>query len=93
MIGKSVLIRTYSAGVHFGILAKHEGREVELRDARRIWSWRGANTLNEIALHGVAKDGSRVSEQVARVILTEVIEIIPLTQEAIDSLGAAGWGA
>ena len=48
-----VLVRTYSAGVHVGTLVSREGRDVVLADARRIWSWRGANTLHEISLRGV----------------------------------------
>ncbi len=39
-----VLVRTYSAGVHFGILVKRDGKEVTLANCRRIWSWNGANT-------------------------------------------------
>ena len=42
-----VLVRTYSAGVHCGTLEQREGREVSLSDVRRIWRWRGANTLND----------------------------------------------
>lgn len=31
-----VIVRTYSAGVHVGTLHSREGREVVLKDARRI---------------------------------------------------------
>jgi hypothetical protein len=57
MIGKMVIIRTYSAGVHFGELVSQEGKEVVLKNARRIWSWRGANTLNEVSLVGYGDGG------------------------------------
>ena len=46
---KHVLVRTYSAGVHFGELVKREGQDIELRNARHIWAWKGANTLSDIA--------------------------------------------
>ena len=36
-----VLIRTYSAGVHYGELVSRKGREVTLANARRVWRWRG----------------------------------------------------
>jgi hypothetical protein len=91
VIGKHVIIRTYSAGVHFGILVRHEGREVELLAARRIWRWRGANTLNEVSVTGIDKDWSRVSEPVDRIVLTEAIEIIPATDAAAKSIGECGW--
>lgn len=40
LIGKKVVVRTYSAGVHVGTLSEREGKEVMLVDARRIWRWR-----------------------------------------------------
>ena len=71
-IGTFVIVRTYSAGVHVGTLAKRDGKEVMLNDARRIWSWKGAYTLHEIALAGVGR-GSRVSAAVPTVLLTEAM--------------------
>lgn len=85
-----VVVRTYSAGVHVGILVSRKGKEVTLNQARRIWSWKGANTLHEIALHGV-KAGSRVSEMVNRVDLTEAIEVLECSREGEDSLRDATW--
>ena len=46
-LGKYVVVRTYSAGVHIGVLRERAGKEVVLGDARRLWSWSGALTLNE----------------------------------------------
>lgn len=89
-IGDIVLVRTYSAGVHFGTLARQNGKEVELQKARRIWSWVGANTLHEIALHGVGKD-SRVSEPVPEIALTEAIEIIPMSEAAVAAMEGVAW--
>ena len=85
-----VLTRTYSAGVHFGILKSRKGKEVELTKARRIWSWCGAKTLNEIAMNGVAS-GSKISQPVDKIILTESIEIISMSSEAVKILGALSW--
>ena len=39
MIGKYVIVRTYSAGVFAGTLKIKDGKEVELIDARRLWLW------------------------------------------------------
>lgn len=88
---KPVVVRTYSAGVHFGYLEAHKGKEVRLSDARRIWYWRGANTLNEVALRGVGA-GSKISEPVSGILLTEAIEIVDATPEAVKSLEATKWG-
>lgn len=88
--GKFVLVRTYSAGVHFGLLASRNGREVRLLDAQRIWSWTGANTLSEISLRGVGAD-SKISEQVESITLTEAIEVIPCTDAARNNLRGIKW--
>lgn len=86
-----VVVRTYSAGVHVGRLVRHRGKEVELADAHRIWRWRGANTLHELALHGAAQEWTRISERVGSIMLTEAIEIIPCTDRAADDLRTPRW--
>ena len=90
MVGCYVVVRTYSAGVHVGVLTSRNGREVVLSNARRIWRWTGANTLSEISLHGVGAD-SRVSESVPSILLTEAIEITPCSAEAERNLRGAKW--
>lgn len=90
MEGKYVVVRTYSAGVHVGVLQQRAGQEVVLGEARRVWRWQGRNTLNEIALRGVG-DGSRVSETVPSILLTGAIEVIPTTEEGEKNLRAAPW--
>ena len=82
--GPLSIIRTYSAGVHVGEVVGHDGTVVKLKNARRIWRWRGANTLNEIALYGVDRsEYTRISEIVSEITLTEAIEIIPVL-EGVD---------
>lgn len=85
MLNKFVVIRTYSAGVHYGTLKSHSGKEAVLTDARRLWYWKGAFTLSAVAMKGV-EQGSKISTVVPEILLTEVIEIIPTTQEAQDNL-------
>jgi len=90
LIGKFVIVRTYSAGVHFGTLESQNGKEITLTEAGRIWSWKGANTLHEIANSGVGK-GSRVSELAPVVSLTEAIEVIGASDASKANLTAVGW--
>lgn len=80
--GSTVLIRTYSAGVHFGTLVKREGQEVHLSNARRLWSWSGALSLSEVAAKGINISGSKVSVPVEEIILTQAIEIIPISKQS-----------
>lgn len=81
MIGKYVVVRTYSAGVHVGVLSAKDGKEVTLTDSRRIWYWEGAFTLSAIAKSGVSKT-SKLSVAVPEIDLTEAIEIIPCSEAA-----------
>lgn len=95
MAGKKkpfVVVRTYSAGVHFGTLEMREGKEVVLSGARRLWRWFGANTLNEVAMRGVASN-SKVSEPVPQVVLTEAIEVITCSAEGRKALESSTWAA
>jgi len=81
------LVRTYSAGVHVGELVSREGKEVKLRNASIIYRWRGANTLREVATYGVNRaEYTRISKPVSEVILTEAIEIMPVTEHSAKLL-------
>ena len=90
-IGTYVLVRTFSAGVHVGILHSREGKECLLLDARRVWRWRGANTLSELSQKGGDEGYTRISEPVPSIALTEVIEIIPCGVEARANLSRSRW--
>lgn len=81
-IGDFVLIRTHSAGVHFGTLINKEGKEVTLSNARRLWSWTGALSLSEIANKGIDLKNSKVSVPVEEIILTEATEIIRVSEKS-----------
>ena len=89
VIGSYVILRTYSAGVHVGILEEFHGTHAWLSESRRIWRWSGANTLSEISLRGVG-DNSRISEKVPKILLTEVIEVLPCSDAARANLDRDG---
>ena len=88
-----VIIRTHSAGVHAGALYGRDGKEVELRSARRIWYWKGAASLSQMAVDGVSSPNEcKFSVTVPIIILTEAIEIIPCTEKAMKSImGVPVW--
>lgn len=91
-IGKKVIARTYSAGVHYGTLVEKNGDEVILEDAIRIWRWSGAASLSQLAVDGTNKpDGCKFSVPVSD-ITVKMIEILPATQKAVDSIeGVKSW--
>jgi hypothetical protein len=81
-----VIIRTYSAGVFAGYLEKRVGKEAKMIKARRLWYWKGANSLSDMSLNGVkfpteCKFTAPVNEE-----LTEVIEILEVTEKAKQSI-------
>ena len=87
------LIRTYSAGVFFAKIEKREGKEAVLRDAIRIWYWEGAYSLSELAVNGTCRpDKCKFAIPVDTIELTEVIEVLSVTEKAKNSiLGVPSW--
>ena len=76
---KEVIIRGNNSGVHIGILKSHSGSIVELENSRRLWSWSGAFTLNEVATRGVDRGKSRISNNIPSIRILDAIEIIPVS--------------
>lgn len=82
-----VIVRTYSAGVFAGNLESLNGKEVVLKNARRIWYWDGAASLSQLAVDGTSKpDKCKFPCEVPEITLTEAIEIIPCTEKAEKSI-------
>lgn len=81
-----VIVRTYSAGVHYGHLVSRRGREVRLTSSRRIHYWTGALSCSELATRGPGA-GSRICDPIS-VTLTEAIEIIDCSPDAATAIEA-----
>lgn len=85
-LGKRCVVRTYSAGVHIGTIAKVNplnSMEMELEGAIRLWKWeKGGLSLSAIANNGMK--GGRCN-YTGSVVLTNVIETIPCTEKAWES--------
>lgn len=86
-IGKKVIIRGDRSGVEFGELVEHKGREVTLKNARRIWFWAGAASLSQLAKDGTTDPSScKFTVSVDSITILDAIEIIPCTDKAIKSI-------
>lgn len=84
-----IMIRSAESGVWFGRLVARTGAEVTLADARRAWYWSGAATLSELATRGTDRpDECRFPCTVPKVTVLGVCELIPMTDEAVESLEA-----
>ena len=78
-----VIVRTYSAGVFAGFLESRKGKEVVLRQARRLWYWKGAASLSQLAVDGVKYPNEcKFPVEVDRHETTEAIEILSVTEKA-----------
>ena len=85
-IGRYVLCRCYSAGVHTGTLVSLDGDRAILRNSRRLWSWKAKQG---VALSGVAQyglDSGKVDVMNPEIALTGVIEVIPCSDAAEISI-------
>jgi hypothetical protein len=79
-IGKYVIARCYSAGVHAGTVVSVDGENVILKDSRRLWNWRAADgvALSGLAQNGLAKNsGCKIDTENPEIYLTGVCELIP----------------
>lgn len=93
MTGKKVIIRADRAGVFFGTLKEKNGSEVTLENARRLWYWDGAASISQLAVTGtVAAQNCKFTMVMSEIVILGVIEIIPCTIEAIQSIeGVDVW--
>lgn len=93
--GKIVIVRTYSAGVNVGELVSRsaDGTQAVLLGSHKIYRWRGANTLHELARVGASMtEYTRISEAApGEVALVGVIEILDTTPEAAANLRSPRW--
>lgn len=92
---KIFLVRAQLAGVHCGELISLDAanRLVLLRNSHRIWRWRGANTLTELARGGADRSYTRISERApGDQFIFEVFEALEVTDMAVaDGLRSPRW--
>lgn len=91
MIGQYCLVRTFSAGVHIGIVKEVypalQGNDVLFESSRRLWKWEGAFTVSEVANNGI-KSSSRVAEEVSGNMITGANEFIPVSAKSRKTIEA-----
>ena len=94
-MSKYVIVRTYSAGVFAGELESRIGREVVLRNARRLWYWAGSASLSQLAMSGTSRPKEcKFPVAVDRVELLQAIEILDVTADARKSIESVPvWAA
>ena len=88
---KYVIVRTYSAGVFAGYLKSRKGKEGIMLNSRRLWYWKGAASLSQLSVDGVSKpDECKFPCEIeGEHELTEIVEIIPCSKKAQESINNA----
>ena len=86
-VGKYVIARCYSAGVHAGTVVSVDGETAILSSSRRLWSWRAQDgiALSGVAQHGIKSD-SKVDSINPEIYLTGVCELIPCSKKSEQSI-------
>ena len=76
-----VIVRCRNAGIHVGTIKERTEHTLTLINSNRIYRWRGAKTLSELAMHGVNRD-EYTSIQTLLPLLeltcSDVCEVIPI---------------
>ena len=88
-IGKYVIARCYSAGVHAGEVVSVDGENVVLKDSRRLWNWKAADgvALSGLAQNGMLKNsGCKIDSKNPEIYLTGVCELIPCAEGVKESI-------
>lgn len=87
LIGKKVIARIDRAGVFHGILTAKDAETTTMSDVRRIYYWRGALSVTDMSVTGVA-EGSKVTVPAKCVEFetAKVIELIECSAEASKSI-------
>lgn len=90
-----VIVRCDRSGVFAGYLKERDKQEAELINARRLWFWKGAASLSQLAMEGVSKpEECKFPIEVSKIYLIDVIEVIPATKKAQESIrGVKIWEA
>jgi hypothetical protein len=84
---KKVIVRGDRSGVYYGTLEAKDGHNARLTNARKIWYWAGAATINQLAVDGTSKkDNCKFTVYVPSVEISDEIETILCTEKAIESI-------
>jgi len=87
---KFYIFRTNRAGVWYGNKKSLDGQVAVVTNARRLWYWSGAASLSQLAIEGVkypnkCKFTMTIIDDEG-VYLSDVIEVLPCTGAAINSI-------
>ncbi len=83
------IIRADKAGVFMAKIESLEGTTAVCNSLRRLYYWKGALDVTQIAANGITKEGSKLSVQLSekdRSIIFNVIEMHPASEKSVESI-------
>lgn len=82
-----VIVRSHTAGVHFGEFISRVGDSVVLKNSRRLWRWCGAS-LSQVAAIGPANGDNRFGMTISKteIISPQGFEIADCTKESVNNI-------
>ena len=81
--GDYVLIRSGKAGAFAGEFVEKNGTEVTLKNARKIYYWYGAKTVEDIAVNGIKRiNNCKITVEVSEIIIDDVCQVLPVSPVA-----------
>lgn len=86
---KFYIIRADKAGVFMAKIVSMDGSTANVNSLRRLYYWKGALDITQIAANGVASSGNKFSTQLGESdesIIFNVIEMHPASEKAIKSI-------
>ncbi|MCK4500930.1 hypothetical protein KAU11_10550 [Candidatus Babeliales bacterium] len=94
---KYSILRCDKAGTYIAIVGNTKNGKTELLNARKIYYWEGANTVEDIATFGTVRpEGCRLTVTIKSIIVrsSDIYEEIIATEEATRVLlGIKDWTA
>lgn len=88
-IGQYVIVRTEQAGCFAAVLDEVDGKTARLSQSRRLWYWRGAASLSELATRGTSMPSEcKFPAAVGSMVVRGWIEFIPMTEAAKMTIAA-----
>jgi hypothetical protein len=86
---KYVIVRSVAAGVFFGKIKRRDGNNVIMDSVRRLWYWKGASSLSQLATDGPKNPGEcKFSVVTNGHEVLNICEIIPVTEAAEKEIKA-----
>lgn len=87
------IVRSVKAGVFYGYITEKDGCEVTMKNARCLWHWSGAASLNQLAEEGVKYPKEcKFTMPAEEVVITNACEILACSEQAINCIdGVKVW--